>query len=319
MSAIVVSTAVQEFLAFASGTVKPATWRLYSLYLTRFAEIHGQKPLDELTPSIVRSWGKTYHPVQAVQRMMSWAKCEARHIQTNPLEGMKKVRRGRRLRTLSPVESARLLRRSGREFRRVLLALRESIARPGEIRRVSWPDLRIAGLQPFTVADLVAGRAFFFLDDAKADALRDDRFAVRVIPVSRRLGRLLSRLFRRQSNAAGPVFLNRRGRAWTVNAVRCRFRRLRVAAGVVRDHRGENAVAYSLRHTGATRLVVAGVDLATIAAVMGHADVRMTARYVHLAPDHLSKAIGKLTEAKTAVRPKIGLPGSRRKRPDDLG
>jgi integrase len=40
------------------------------------------------------------------------------------------------------------------------------------------------------------------------------------------------------------------------------------------------------RHTFASRLVMAGVDLATVSKFMGHSTIQRTMRYAHLAPDH---------------------------------
>ena len=45
---------------------------------------------------------------------------------------------------------------------------------------------------------------------------------------------------------------------------------------------GVEAHCHTLRHTFATRLVVAGVDLPSVQRVMGHADIRSTVRYVHV-------------------------------------
>ncbi len=49
-----------------------------------------------------------------------------------------------------------------------------------------------------------------------------------------------------------------------------------------------------LRHTFASRLVMAGVDLYTVKKLLGHHDLAMTERYVHLAPHHLRKAVDTL-------------------------
>ncbi len=302
MVSVSISAAVEKFLTYCRPDVSASTFVLYNRYLRRLAKAHGAVELHDVTPAFVRAWGKTYHAVQAVQRLMSWAKREALLIPLNPLEGMKKLPRGRRLRTLSPVETVKMLRHSSREFRALLLAMNESIARPGELRRASWPDVRVKGLQPFAVEDLREGRAFIFLDRFKSQDQLKDVYAVRVIPISRRLGRLLARLWLLTDDQAGPVFRNRRGRRWTHNAVICRLRRLRVRAGIAVDHRGENVTAYSLRHTSATAAVCAGLDLATLAALMGHSDVRMTMRYVHLAPSHLAKALGRVNDAKLTER-----------------
>ncbi len=39
---------------------------------------------------------------------------------------------------------------------------------------------------------------------------------------------------------------------------------------------------------------MAGVDLATIAELLGHADIKMTKRYSHPTPEHKKSAIDKL-------------------------
>lgn len=51
---------------------------------------------------------------------------------------------------------------------------------------------------------------------------------------------------------------------------------------------------HDCRHHFASRLIMAGVDLVTVSRLLGHADVRMTMRYSHLAPDHLAGAVAKL-------------------------
>jgi integrase len=44
---------------------------------------------------------------------------------------------------------------------------------------------------------------------------------------------------------------------------------------------GLNLVLYDLRHTFATRMIAAGVDVMTLKEIMGHSDIRTTQRYVH--------------------------------------
>ena len=64
----------------------------------------------------------------------------------------------------------------------------------------------------------------------------------------------------------------------------------------------ENLHFHDLRHTASTRLADDGVDPLTIAQILGHSDLRMTARYTHATDHSLRRAVEGLAEYSQAEK-----------------
>src|SRR6266404_9308992 len=63
---------------------------------------------------------------------------------------------------------------------------------------------------------------------------------------------------------------------------------------VLKNAKVANFSWHCLRHTFASRLVMAGVDIRTVQELLGHKTIGMTVRYSHLAPKHTLAAVERL-------------------------
>src|SRR6185312_14141275 len=77
-------------------------------------------------------------------------------------------------------------------------------------------------------------------------------------------------------------------------------------ARAVRDSGVEPFRPYDLRHTWATRAAEAGIDLVTLASMLGHSKLSMVMRYAHPTQAHRSAAMERLS-AHNATRLKAEL------------
>ena len=87
------------------------------------------------------------------------------------------------------------------------------------------------------------------------------------------------RMWQDRGLGTGRVFFNQKPR-WFTDAVR--------------DAKLKDFTWHCLRHTFASRLAMAGVDLRTVQELLGHKSITMTMRYSHLSPEHCVKALEKL-------------------------
>jgi integrase len=122
-----------------------------------------------------------------------------------------------RERTFTAEEFRALLRHTDSLFRQVLLFLRLTGIRPGELLRLTWNQV------DFDNHVLVIRKH----KSRRTAKLKKPRI-VQLPPLAENLLR-----WRLQSNGRTErVFLNEDGRPWRYNALRCRMRRLRVRAGM---------------------------------------------------------------------------------------
>ena len=108
----------------------------------------------------------------------------------------------------------------------------------------------------------------------------------RHIPLNSAAVAAFKTLQQRSLDGTGPVFVNMHGER--LKGYKHWFEDVVSEAGV------QDFTWYCLRHTFASRLVMAGVELRTVAELMGHKTIQMTMRYAHLAPAHQLSAVERL-------------------------
>ena len=285
---IAVATLADTFLqvldqAVVAGRAKKGTreWFYYQFkHLLKAKDPSGrliaEREADTLIPEDLASAPYTFHFCKAMKRLFHWAQ-EAGHVQHYRFAAFQGPPCGERSRTLSDVEYRSLMTLAGPPLRRVLWFMRQTLARPGELRQLRWAEV-------FIEKNVVRLTKF------KARDRRRDGVKVRTIPLSPAAARLLAYWKRvRQPKPEDFVFRGDR-RPWSANSLRLAMARVTKAAGVNLGA-GERIVCYSMRHTGATEATRRGVQDRRLADILGHTSTRTTARYQHLAEEDLVSAI----------------------------
>jgi integrase len=71
---------------------------------------------------------------------------------------------------------------------------------------------------------------------------------------------------------------------------------------------------HTLRHTAASRRVMAGVDLVSVKEILGHRDIQTTLRYSHLSPGHLQEAVNRGSLTRTVTKTVTSAPAHKSNR-----
>jgi integrase len=267
------------------GETEPGTHAWYKNQLDKLDAAVGDFPAAELRAEHLVSVDFTNAFVRVLRALYRWA-CDddVGLLQRDPFKKLKPPPCGERQRVLTRDEMVRLYRASSRRLRRLLYVLAHTIARPGEIRALRWGQVQW-------------DRRLITLLKFKGKKRRRDGVKVRRIPLDKPTLRMLRNIWERRGRPGpdAPVWLDRDGKEWTANAVRCQMRLARVRAGLGPDGDGERVVCYTLRHTGATVATRKGLKDKALADIMGHASTVTTNRYQHLAGDDLVDAIDRVS------------------------
>lgn len=108
----------------------------------------------------------------------------------------------------------------------------------------------------------------------------------RIVPINSEAVAVLSAWRPAEVSSAALVFPGRKGEPLT--DIKTAWLKLMKRAEI------DGFRFHDLRHTFASKLVMASVDLNTVRDLLGHSDLKMTLRYAHLAPEVKASAVEKL-------------------------
>lgn len=284
-----IADVIDAFLDWAALHRSPESLRNFKWYGQKFSEQFGYLPAVDLRPIHLTQfvdkhhWGQTTqrNAKRSIYRAFSWADDEGL-IRPNPLKGMKCPGALTRQRAMTDAEFRSLLRGSTLDFKVLLYALRMTGCRPKEARTLIW--------------DMVQQDRWVLPEHKTAHKTQKPR----VIYLTPPMQKLMVAIRRRSSHPY--VFLNRHGKPWTRNAIRLRIERLKKKLNLASD-----LCCYHARHAFGTAAVLNGVDVLSVAALMGHTSLEMVQRvYVHLAGqhDHLHHAAAQATGRHAPSKPR---------------
>lgn len=293
-------SAMRSFLAWSEGehAAKPATHRRYQVSSVALLSHFGDQPLDRITKEDVErfkaaralesktvrgeeksSRKKTKRRIRpaTVNRELACLKALLNHADLpmkNPVSRVKFLaEQNEQTRVLSFDEQEKYLAKATPMLRDVATLMLETGMRPEEVYRIQPENVNLAG-------------GFLFNPFGKTKAARRRvplNAAARNVLTQRMAGLKTPFLFpcekRRQTEADRPVpkMNNAHDRA-------------------VRDSKVAPFRLYDLRHTWATRAAEAGIDLVTLAALLGHSKIQMVLRYAHPTQEHQARSVERLEQ-----------------------
>ncbi len=253
------------------------------------------KPLPDVTPWLIEKHRKARKEAgtaettinrdvvtlkAAMNRAVDWE-----FLNVNPLAPVKQLKTDRQgvIRYLDPAEERRLLAAldqlpDHRRLRPMVLVSMHTGLRWGELAALRWPDCDL-GTRLLTVRGEGAKSRqtrYVPLNDTAHSALQI--WAEHCQAEAEAEAEV-------DTDLDGLIFP---GKAGALDNVTKSWTSLLKTAGI-NDFRW-----HDLRHHFASRLVQNGVDLNTVRELMGHADIKMTLRYSHLAPEHRAAAVARI-------------------------
>lgn len=291
---------ITKFLAWSKAHSSPGTHAFYFAPCESFCEYVGSKlkaadlKKHHLTGWIDAKFGKISsnykrNLMRAIQRPFNWA-TEEGYIEASPLAKVKK-----------PLATPREVILTTEQWGELVAAIEARGERARPFLELCW-FLRHTGCRPLEARSIEAKNL-----DRKNKCIefgKDEpgKLGSRVVPLTDAAFALCCRLAAKYPT--GPLLRNEKGMPWKCRAVTSWFERLsgdriegskgRGAKRVNKPSISFSCTPYAVRHTFATDAIERGVDLITIATLMGHKDLKQlmkTYQHMNKKSDHLRKAL----------------------------
>jgi integrase len=305
------TAAMNEFLNWSrtEHAAKPATTRRYEISSKALLNYFGEKMLDQISSDDVekfKQWRSKQKKLASSKKLKKNKKAMSNatikpatvnrelaclkalfnvfkgSISNNPVSGVKFLQENNEnFVVLSSTEEKIYLMACSQPLQDVAALILDCGCRPEEIYRLQKKDVNLSD-------------NFLVVQEGKTKAAR------RRIPLTARAGTILKN---RMETAKGDYLFagGRKGKDSANPVVKLN----NAHYGALRRTGLNRFRIYDLRHTFASRMAMAGVDLLTLAALLGHSRVQMVMRYAHPAESHKIDAVAKLESFNAAKQTAI--------------
>jgi len=275
-----------EFIELYSKQNKKS-WRRDETSLKNLKPFFKGKMLRDVGPELVERYKakrKTEVSPATVNREIAFLKTmfnkavEWGRLELSPLKNVKKFKEDNgRERILTNEETKRLVEAATSHLRPILIIALNTGMRRGEILGLKWNNIELS-------------KRCIHIEDSKAGKPRS-------IPMN---GLVIEAMSIIPQNSE-YVFYNPKTKG-PIQDVKTSFKT------TCREAKIKGLRFHDLRHTAATRMIEAGVDLVTVSKILGHSSIQMTMRYAHPTPENMRRAVEKLAEIYEQTRQKVDSP-----------
>ena len=281
---VLFETHADEFLELYSKQNK-RSWARDEVSIGHLKAFFRGKNLSEITPDAIEKYrlerraakvsDATINRELACLKTMFNKAIEWERVKTNQAAKIKKFREANiQERILAIDEMKRLLEAAATTLRPVLALALNTGMRRSEILGLRWRDV-----------DFVKG--FILIEDSKSGKARK-------VPMNG----LIFDLLRNMKREGEFVFPNAATKTHVLD-VKTAFKSACRRTGI------KGLRFHDLRHTAASKMIEAGVDLVTVSRILGHASIQVTMRYAHPTPENMRLAVEKLGEIFKKSRVKV--------------